>query len=107
MIRPEGSWTSGSEVVTEIQVRDQVDKCMRRAAGSPLDTERTKLEDTGWNAWRRELEGHLGRLWVSGSTALQQSTRLETPDKRLRGESDVCEAENTNYFWNFALMHHL
>lgn len=35
---------------------------MWRAADSPLDTERMKLEDTGWNVWRRELEETSGQI---------------------------------------------
>lgn len=34
---------------------------MRRAGDSLSATERTKLEDTGWNVWRRELEETSGQ----------------------------------------------
>lgn len=70
-----GPGLRGSEVVTEIQVRDQVDKCMWSAGDSLLDTERMKLEDTGWNMWSGELEETSGQtvgVWQYGPATKHQ-----------------------------------
>lgn len=45
------------------------------AQGTVSQTQRVKLEDTGWNVWRRELEKTSGQIlgvWQSGPATKPQ-----------------------------------